>query len=101
MVFKKSFPKTTGGARYPTWEEVALSTEEELEQEKKARIENLKIMDQCVEDAKLFITRKNLKSYQTDLVNIALALFEKRASHVVYWKERKAKERFDELHKNK
>ena len=66
-----------------------------------AGTENLKIMDQCIEDAKLVIQRKNLKAYQTDLINIARALFEKRASHSIYFKERRAKEKFDDMHKNK
>jgi len=38
---------------------------------------------------------KSLKDYQTDLIHIAISLFEKRASHSIYWKESKAKEKFD------
>jgi len=52
-------------------------------------------MKQCIEDAKHIIESKNLKTYQTDMITVAIALFEKRASHIVYWKEEKAKEKFD------
>ena len=37
-----------------------------------------------------------MKEYQTDIINMAISLFEKRASHSVYWKESKAKDKFDE-----
>jgi hypothetical protein len=42
----------------------------------------------------------NLKEYQTDIVHIAISLFEKRASHSVYWKESECKKKFDEKNKN-
>ena len=44
---------------------------------------------------KKIMQEKSLKSYQTDLIHIAISLFEKRASHSIYWKESKAKEKFD------
>ena len=99
MPFQKSFPKTVKGFSYPQWEEVTLTPDEEIEQDKKARIENLRLMDQCIEDAKKIMEKRQLKPYQTDLVHIAIALFEKRASHAVYWKEHKAKEKFDQIFK--
>ena len=49
------------------------------------------------EDAKAIMQEKGLRDYQTDLISIATALFEKRASHVIYHKESKAKEKFDEM----
>ena len=98
MSFSKSFPRTVKGSPYPRWEEVFISEEEERAEEDKCRVENLRIMDQCIEDAKKIMANKSLKPYQTDLINIAIALFEKRASHSVYWKERKAKDKFDELY---
>ena len=55
-------------------------------------------MKECIEDSKKIFQEKNLKPFQTDMVNIAIALFEKRASHSVYHKERKAKEKFDSSH---
>ena len=38
---------------------------------------------------------ENLKDCETDTLRLAIALFEKRASHVIYWKEEKAREKFD------
>ncbi len=95
MSFSKTFPRTVKGSNYPRWEEVFISEEEVTKVESEARLENIRLMKQCVEDAKQIIDDKNLKRYQTDLINMAIALFEKRASHSVYLKENKAKEKFD------
>ena len=54
-------------------------------------------MNECIIDAKKIIAKQGLKTYQTDLINMAISLFEKRASHNVYWKEEKAKDKFDKL----
>ena len=97
MPFSKSFPKQSKTSVYPQWEEVTLTHEEETNEENKARNENIKMMKECMEDAKSIIHEKGLKDYQTDLITIAVALFEKRASHSIYWKESKAKEKFDEM----
>lgn len=97
MAFSKSFPKTIDGSNYPRWEEIFLSSEEESEQEKACRKENITVMKDCIEDAKLIFAEKNLKNFQSDLIAVAIALFEKRASHVVFWKESKTKEKFDEI----
>ena len=98
MPFSKTFPKTTDKSVYPKWIEVYLSEEEERIEEQKSRIENIRLMKECIEDAKVIIDDKNLKKYQTDLVMVATALFEKRAAHAVYWKEAKAKEKFDRMY---
>lgn len=95
MAFSKSFPKTVKGISYPQWEEVFLTEEEEGEEERKCREENIKLMKGCIDDAKKIIQEKSMKEYQTDIINMAISLFEKRASHSVYWKESKAKEKFD------
>jgi len=100
MAFSKSFPKIVKGKNYPIWEEVFLTEEEELVEEKRCRIENIKLMKECIDDAKKILREKNLKPYQSDLINLAIALFEKRASHSIYYKERKAKEKFDILNQN-
>jgi hypothetical protein len=99
MAFSKRFPKTIKGSPYPQWEEIALSDEEEQQVEENARQENLKILQECIEDARKIAVAKNLKEYQTDIMHIAVALFEKRASHSVYWKENRCKEKFDEKNK--
>lgn len=96
MSFSKSFPRTSKTSSYPQWEEIFLTEEEEKIEEEKCRSENDKLMKECINDAKNIIKEKDLKDYQTVLIRIAIALFEKRASHSVYWKESKAKEKFDE-----
>lgn len=95
MAYSKSFPKTIDGSSYPRWEEVFLNEKEESLIDKKARSENIELMKECVFDAKKIIVDTTLKDYQTDVIAMAIALFEKRASHSVYHKETAAKEKFD------
>ena len=95
MAYSKSFPKTIDGSNYPKWEEVFLNEKEESLIDKKAKQENIELMKECIIDAKKIISESNLKEYQTDIINMAIALFEKRASHSVYHKETFAKEKFD------
>jgi hypothetical protein len=95
MTFSKSFPRQTDKSMYPKWEEVFLTDEEEAAIEEEARKENIVLMKSCIDDARKIMKEKELKDFQTNLVRIAIALFEKRASHSVYWKESRAKDRFD------
>lgn len=95
MVFSKSFPRTIEGVSYPKWEEVFLSIEEEEKAEKNARDENITLMKECINDAKSIFQINELKEYQSDIITTAIALFEKRASHVVFHKDTIAKEKFD------
>ena len=74
-----------------------MTEEEEKAVEQESREENVKLFRECIEDAKKIMQEKSLKDYQTDLVHIAISLFEKRASHSIYWKESKAKEKFDKM----
>ena len=99
MAFSKSFPKTIKGSNYPRWDEIFLTDDEEKLEEAKCHQENIKLMDECINDAKAIISKQGLKPFQSDLIRIAISLFEKRASHAVYWKESKAKEKFDKLNK--
>lgn len=101
MAFSKTFPRNIEGSNYPRWEEVFLKEVEEEEEEKKARKENIKLMEECIDDARDISKDRDLKNYQTDIMKMAISLFEKRASHSVYWKERKAKEKFDNRFKEK
>jgi hypothetical protein len=94
MVFTKAFAITSDKS-YTRWEEVTLSEHEELEQEKLAREENIAKMKESIDDAKQILKEKGLKEYQTDMINVAISLFEKRGSHEIYYKENKAKEKFD------
>lgn len=95
MPYSKSFPRTIKGTNYPAWVEVYLTEEEEREQEAKCRLDNIKIMNECIEDAKDIVEKNDLKRFQTDMVNIAISLFHKRASYAVHYKENKTKEKFD------
>lgn len=95
MTFTKNFPKQIKGSPYTKWEEISLTEQEELEEEQRSRIENIKLMKECMEDARIIMKDKGLKDYQTDLVAIAIALFEKRASHSIFFKEKRAKKKFD------
>jgi hypothetical protein len=95
MTFSKSFPRTTDKSMYPKWEEITLSDDEEAVIEEEARQENLIIMKQCIVDARRLMKESDLKDFETNLIRIAISLFEKRASHAVYWKEERAKDKFD------
>jgi len=97
MTFSKSFARYVKGSNYPRWEDISLTEKEEREQEEKARKENIELMNRCIEDARKIIDKQNLKRFQSDLVRVAITLFEKRASHVAYHKESKAKEKFDRM----
>jgi len=94
MVFSKTFPRNVEGSNYPKWEEVFLTEEEEKIVEEECRKENFKIMSSCLEEARAMAINKRLNTDE-NVVQIARALFEKRASHVIFWKESKAKEKFD------
>lgn len=95
MAFSKAFPKRSDKSVYPQWEDVTLTPEEERRAEEACREENNRIMAQCLTDAEKLLTGKGMKGYETSLSQVASALFEKRASHVAYWKEELAKEKFD------
>lgn len=95
MAFSKAFPRTTDKSVYPKWRDIYLTEDEERQVSEQARKENIKIMKSCLDDAREIFRDKDLKPYQTDIVHTAIALFEKRASHEVFWKEEKAKEKFD------
>jgi len=77
MAFNKSFPKTVEGINYPKWVEIKLSDQEEQIEKEKARQENIKIMKQCLDDAKLLFIEKDFKDYQTDIVSVARSSKEK------------------------
>lgn len=94
MAFSKSFPRTKD--KFPVWEEIRLTDQEEREIEEKARQEHLTLMRQCIEDAKKIAQESDLKDFQSDVITIAKSLFDKRASHTVFLKENTCKEKFDE-----
>ena len=94
MAFSKTFPKTVSGTNYPIWEEVYLTEEEEREVEEQCKRENFQLMQESIQEAKA-LAIKNQMNEEIIVSNIAIALFEKKASHLVFWKENKAKEKFD------
>ncbi|MBN1274971.1 hypothetical protein JXA12_01640 [Candidatus Woesearchaeota archaeon] len=95
MAFSKPFPKRSDKSVYPQWEDVTLTPEEEAKAEKACREANQKIMAECLEDAEKLLVGKGLKGYETSMTQVAASLFEKRASHVAYWKEELAREKFE------
>lgn len=94
MAFSKTFPRTIPGSNYPLWEEVFLTEEEERQAEERCRHENFQLMDECLQEAKMVAIKHAINEDQIR-AQLAIALFEKRASHVVFWKESMAKEKFD------
>ena len=97
MAFRKRFPKDVPTSPYPKWESVELTPEQENKLDEETRQENITLMKQCLSDAKQILEEKELKDYQTNVVQMAVALFEKRASHLAYHKEEFA---YDEFIKN-
>lgn len=96
MVFSKTFPKTVPGSNYPSWEEVFLTEEEERLVEEKCRQNNFLLMNECLQEAKV-LAIKNGVNDDHNVMGLAVALFDKRASHVVFWKESAAKEKFEKV----
>ncbi len=96
MAFYKRFPKHTEGSVYPKWVEISLSDEEEREIEQKARDEQIKLFKECLDDAEKISAERNMKPSQADIVSMASEFFDKRASHVVYLKEKISKKKFEE-----
>ena len=99
MSFSKTFPKTVKGSNFPVWEEIYLTEQEEKEIEEKAKKENNQLLKECIETAKKILSEKRLDYTHSDVISAAIALFDKVASHSVYHKEAKAKEKFDEKFK--
>ncbi len=95
MAFSKTFPRNVPGSNYPVWEEIFLTFEEEQKVEESCRKQNMEILNECLFDAKQLAIRKGLND-DSNVINLAVALFEKRASHLVFLKEAKAKEKFDQ-----
>ncbi len=100
MAFTKPFPRRSEKSAYPMWEDITLTDEQEKQAEEDARKANLEIMSKCIDDARKLFIDKNMRDYQTNVVQVAIALFEKLASHAAFWKENKAREIFLEK-KNK
>ena len=94
MVFSKTFPREVDGSNYPKWEEIFLSAQEEREREQVARQENLFLIRQCIADARNVLKDEKMMDMQSHVLSVALTLFKKRSSHVVFYKEERCKEKF-------
>lgn len=94
MSFSKNFPRKLAENSLPVWEEITLTAQEESQVEEECRKINFRLLDECLQDAKA-LSIKN--SINTDEIrtSLAIALFEKRSSHVIFWKENVAKEKFE------
>jgi len=95
MAFSKTFPKSSDKSVYPRWEEIYLSEEEERNAEIECRERNIRIMQECIDDAKGIVHEKRLLENQNLIIDVARSLFEKRASHEIFHKENRAKEKFN------
>ncbi|MBN1544758.1 hypothetical protein JW898_04840 [Candidatus Woesearchaeota archaeon] len=94
MVFSKNFAREVEGSNFPKWEEIFLSAQEEREREQVARQENLFLMRQCIADARNVLKDEHMMDMQSHVLSVAMSLFKKRASHAVFYKEEKCKEKF-------
>ena len=99
MAFSKTFPRTKPDSSYPIWEEIYLTEEEEHQVEEKCKREHFQIMDECLREARTLAIKQAINT-EENVTKLAIALFEKRASHIVFWKENKAKEKFDKTFKH-
>ncbi|MFC1722662.1 hypothetical protein ACFL0V_00835 [Nanoarchaeota archaeon] len=94
MAFSKTYPREVPGTTSPKWEEVFLTAQEEREREQVARQENIYLVRQCIADARNLVKAEDLKETQSAVLNVAMNLFKKRSSHVVFYKEEKCKQKF-------
>ena len=99
MPFSKTFPKKDPNSSYPVWEEIYLSEEEEKQAEEECHKDNFRLLDNALEEAKIMVIKHGLNTDE-NRIKLAVALFEKKASHSVFWKENKAKEKFDKIFKH-
>ena len=75
MSFSARFPRQVGGKT--EWEEITLTSLEEKEVEKAARLENYRLLRECIEDAKNIALKHDIKD-EKSIVALATSLFDKR-----------------------
>jgi len=97
MTFKKSFPHQKAEGAFTNWVEIALSNDDEKKAQDKARDEQVATYNQCLDDAREILLKNGMKAFDPNMIAVANALFEKRASHTVYYKEEAARDKFDTL----
>ena len=111
MSYVKSF-----AAKFGKWVEVSLSNEEEKQAIETSDYEHREILERAFEDASevLFNLGKKNAPFKAQhperfgtslmekgLIPVAIAIFEKRASHRQYERERMAREKFENEQKEK
>lgn len=94
MSFSKKFPKEVPGSNFPIWEEIILSPTEEQDVEEHAKRDQFKLLDEALREARALAIKHSIND-EGIVARLGVALFEKRASHIIFWKEEKAKEKFD------
>lgn len=95
MAFSKSFPRQVKGSNYTEWVDVYLSEKEEKFIEDEVRQKNIVIMKQCLRDARSVLSSEKVEFDESNIIELARTMFEKLASHTVYAKERRCKDKFD------
>jgi hypothetical protein len=98
MAFSKAFPERSDKSVYPRWHDIALTREQEKSAEEHARKENLLLMRECIDDAKILLAEPDQSE---NVVRLAVAFFDKRASHVAFYKEELAQELFKKMTEKK
>ncbi|MBN2880968.1 hypothetical protein JXM83_02850 [Candidatus Woesearchaeota archaeon] len=96
-MFYKTFPVRTDEKL--TWQEIYLTKKDELLAEQEAAFANQELMKECLDHAKNILSAKSYKLIQSNIVNLAMQLFAKRAEHSVFFKEKKCREIFNRTSK--
>lgn len=99
MGFKKRLPYQKAEGSYTSWIEIELDEETEKNAEDKARDDHIKQYKECLDDAREIALSSGVKAFDQNVINIANTLFEKRSSHVAYYKEDAAQDMFNEKYK--
>jgi hypothetical protein len=97
MSFVKTYPREMPGTNQTRWEEIVLDPQEEKEEEQRARLENIYLLRQCIADARNVMIDEDLGNYNSQVINLAVSMFQKRASHAVFYKEKRCRLKFEEL----
>lgn len=74
--------------------EIFLTKQEEREREQVARQENMYLMRQSLADARNIVKDEKLMDMQNHVIQIGIALFNKRAEHTGEYKRKKREEKY-------
>lgn len=79
--------------------EAMLSDEEERQAEEQFRQENVRLLEESIDEARQLAIRKKINDDEI-VARLAVALFEKKAITLSNWKEKKAQEKYGHYNKN-